>query len=418
VTRRLEGDQNTVPYNAAMLRLWRANMDLQLVSGAHAAAVYVTGYITKAETAGLREAVSEGLSRLPDTCTVRQQLQRIGTVLLASREYSLQEATYLLTGLPLRGSSCTTIKIGVGFLEHRAGIVSSDALRDAAGRNEEGAAADEGEGEDDDDNAEDALTANLYVWYSLRPPSLEGTTLFELATTYHIRSSSSNAALPIYRLGAQEPSRWLVARAKPAIARIYPRMSVESHGDEYFYSMLQLHVPWRNEELNIPRNGLEERFMRHEQRIRARLDGQRFGDEVEAAVERLRALDGDAGDMFQAPEDPGLQHHADGVHGGDNPFLAMDPDGAAAEGLPGQGDGGAVRLADVIEALAGTDDAGRGRMTDAAWEEAQRRMGPEQAAVLDIVRNHVRDTQRHNQLVATRRAAAGNGTGDVGLDAM
>lgn len=112
LTKRGEDDVHTNPYNPAILRAWRANMDLQLIAtgpsggggdaGEYAAAAYAAAYVSKSETAGLREGVLRGLEGLPPGATLKRQFERIGTSLLAQREYSLQEATYLLAGLGLK----------------------------------------------------------------------------------------------------------------------------------------------------------------------------------------------------------------------------------------------------------------------------------------------------------------------------
>jgi hypothetical protein len=67
------------------------------VGSSWAAASYIAAYVSKGETEGLREAVREGLDRLPVGSSIAQQFQRIGTSLLGKREYSMQVRIELLS---------------------------------------------------------------------------------------------------------------------------------------------------------------------------------------------------------------------------------------------------------------------------------------------------------------------------------
>lgn len=61
-------------------------------------AAYVTSYMTKAEIEGLRKVIGAALQQVPEGSSTATKLRRIGTAALSSREYSMQEATWLLTG--------------------------------------------------------------------------------------------------------------------------------------------------------------------------------------------------------------------------------------------------------------------------------------------------------------------------------
>lgn len=55
--------------------------------------------MTKAETEGLRKVIGAALQQVPGNSSTATKLRRIGTAALSAREYSMQEATWLLTGL-------------------------------------------------------------------------------------------------------------------------------------------------------------------------------------------------------------------------------------------------------------------------------------------------------------------------------
>ena len=138
-------------------------MDIQFISNKHAAAAYVTGYMTKGETAGLRQLVSEALQALPEDCSTAKCLMKIGSTILTNREMSLQEATYHLTGLPLRGSSRATIKINIGYPEKRVRILNTGVLRRAA------AWGDEEQQENGGQEEIGAMACGLAQYYAARP---------------------------------------------------------------------------------------------------------------------------------------------------------------------------------------------------------------------------------------------------------
>ncbi len=133
VIARGEGDGKIVPYSPALLRLSGANLDLEFIGSAAGAAAYVTAYLTKAETDGIRETVQEAVASMPEDAPTEQQLRRACMVQQSKREYSMQEAAYLLIGakLHLRGSSLKFVKLCLKPKQERPGIATRRAF-DAA----------------------------------------------------------------------------------------------------------------------------------------------------------------------------------------------------------------------------------------------------------------------------------------------
>jgi hypothetical protein len=54
--------------------------------------------MTKAETEELRKVIGAALQQVLEGLSTATKLRRIGTVALSLREYSMQEATWLLIG--------------------------------------------------------------------------------------------------------------------------------------------------------------------------------------------------------------------------------------------------------------------------------------------------------------------------------
>ena len=260
----------------------------------------------------------------------------------------------------------------------------------------------------DGDDQEVSVANSAFDYYAARPAALADTTLFTFLSRFVLAPTAGNDPQyePIFVRTAQ---RWVRPRTKPAVLKLYPRMTHESHGDEYFYSLLLLHIPWRQEADLLTKPGHDEyemcsQFDTHEQAVLARgqelqhnADNHRFADELEATVQRLRALDEPArlaahgqaapgglgdGDPGEGAEDderfaafhPGLL----GLHAGAD----MPPDNRPA----GQEGGMGLEMID-------RESAGHGRMTDAQFYQARRDMSTDQRRAFEDVRQHVHRVQ-------------------------
>jgi hypothetical protein len=162
VTKRREGGESVVPYSPLMLVKWRANMDIQMIGNCYATNAYVSGYISKAETAGLNEHIQRETERLPEGCSLRTVLTRVGTACLSHRQVSLQEQAYLLCGLPLREKSREVESLSVAKPEKRNRLVDTAALRDI-----------------ENQNARCPFKFTKYDFYRHRPPEYEDLTIVQ-----------------------------------------------------------------------------------------------------------------------------------------------------------------------------------------------------------------------------------------------
>jgi len=93
------------PYNKDLLRAWNGNMDIQPVLDVYSCIMYIVSFISKAERKHgdlLRNAQKEAKEGHLEPV---QQLRKLGNVYLNSRELSVMEAIYRVTGMHLNQSS-------------------------------------------------------------------------------------------------------------------------------------------------------------------------------------------------------------------------------------------------------------------------------------------------------------------------
>lgn len=97
-------------YNPKILELTEANMDIQFVLDAYAAASYVVSYMMKAQRSGwsrlMQQACAEARRGNKD---VKSVLRHMANKFIRANEISVQEAVYLTIGLKLRDSSRTFV---------------------------------------------------------------------------------------------------------------------------------------------------------------------------------------------------------------------------------------------------------------------------------------------------------------------
>ena len=184
------------------------------------------------------------------------------------------------------------------------------------------------------DPFDDMSLANFAVWYAVsRTPSTEAS----LAT--------SSRAQPRYKL--QNGMGTIYLRRKQACLRV-PTFSPESHGDDYYYHLLILYLPWRDErrDLLTGHATARESFLANRDRLcypNQDVNFAHFADEVQRAVQNIEALN-EYGDTVYAPLAPGAaQAHLDindegtGLDPIYNQELYLDPSATAAANPGGEG---------------------------------------------------------------------------------
>ena len=92
-------------HNIALLKVWRANMDFQLVIDASKLKIYMTKYVTKSEE-GIKGSISHFLKQIikknmNDGAPTQTIIRRIMTKLMGERTMCIPEACHLIMSQPL-----------------------------------------------------------------------------------------------------------------------------------------------------------------------------------------------------------------------------------------------------------------------------------------------------------------------------
>ena len=192
----------------------------------------------KDEPKELRQLISRNLEKLPGNCTQKSRLLKIGNTLISHRILSAQEAVYRTTGLHLRGSSRGTIFVNTGRPQKRTRVIKSTRKL-----------------QEMDGGDTDVFESRLYERYAARPlgDPFDSMSLAHFAVWYATSKppstfGMSSRAQPRYEL--QGNSGWIYLRRKQACLRV-PTLTHEAKGDDYYYHLLMLYLPWRNETVDL-----------------------------------------------------------------------------------------------------------------------------------------------------------------------
>ena len=224
-------------YNPLLLMLWKANMDIQFIAESTLAiAQYVTGYVTKAEKSNMQELWQEVSSHQ----SIYSKLWSFGVRSLRSRECGLYEASDLLLGDHLCGKSQTIKWVDVSQPHNR-----KRRLRDHSKLVEI---------QQQDPNSTDIFEDNLVdTFYPERPDDMEDVCLYDFVANYVKCGLDKNGKTKYRELNKSVlPNHKLLNPQK------------EDEKESYFYSLLLLFVPFRNEdEFTEEGESAEDAFNRH-----------------------------------------------------------------------------------------------------------------------------------------------------------
>ena len=160
------------PYNADVMRVWQANMDLQYILDPYGCLMYIASYMLKSE-----KAMSELLRQVSRECAsehIKTQLRRLGSVFMNHRELSAQEAVYRMLSLPLKQVSRTVVFVSTDTKDKRTCLLKPKHVLD-----------------DMDDDSEDIYMTSLIDRYAARPDSLNHMCLAEFASVDRMSTTRS-----------------------------------------------------------------------------------------------------------------------------------------------------------------------------------------------------------------------------------
>ena len=267
-------------------------MDIQLIGSVYGTAAYVCSYMCKGESEEVRKAIREALESLPTQASSRKRLSKVGNMMLTHRELSAQEAAYRLCHLPLKENSRKVVFLNTARPEKRTRLLKSrsDLLQL-------------------EDDSSDIFIPGIFDRYASRPSTaeFEAMTFAHFAVWYNLDTTRGDATEPTSgrqpRAQLQNDLGWVCLRRKQACLRI-PVQTVESHGDDYYYSLLLLYVPWRREPEDILQghgSAMEAFLARQNEMVVLNAENHSFANEVQRAVVQLQALEDDAYQDTVAP---------------------------------------------------------------------------------------------------------------------
>ena len=269
---RLPQEARVNDYNPLLLLLWKANMDIQYIAESSLTlAHYVTGYVTKAEKSNMQDVWQE----VSTSSTIYSKLWSFGIRCLRSREVGLYEASDLLLGDHLTEKSETVKWIDAAFPHKRKRRVKKHKQLVSIDTH--------------DPTSTDILENNvLDNFYPQRPRNLDDVCLYDFIKWYEY-SGTDTSGQRAYR---KRTKAWL-----PNHKLYYP--SNEQQREDYFYSLILLYIPFRNEgDLIGKQETAEAAFSRqlsanpmlsdHHQRLHVALEAQKKVHAINEARALLR----------------------------------------------------------------------------------------------------------------------------------
>ena len=253
IYKRKPNEKDISPYNTVLLSLSKSNMNIQFVTGIYGMLAYLTSYLCKAEH-GMSELMKKA-SKEATGENMRGKLRKIGNVFLTKRELSTHEAVIRLLSLPMRYSNISVIFIPTGFREERTRMLKPMEILDTM---------------DPDDT--DIYCTNFLERYANRPDELENCCYADFATDYkpasedkevepddiknYTTSVTSIETEPINNVPVRKSKNNIVLknnfgemkkRTFPCVMR-YHKGSKLKNPEHYYMTLLQLYLPWRNED--------------------------------------------------------------------------------------------------------------------------------------------------------------------------
>ena len=241
VLKRTPQEMNINCYNPAVLRAWKANMDIQYILDAYACVMYVTSYMMKSE-----RAMGELLKHVSQECRgddIRNQLRKLGSVFLNHRELSGQEAVYRILSLPLKKLSRKCIFINTDPKSERVTMTKPlSSIQEL------------------ENDEEDLYLTSLIDRYICRPDNLENMCLAEFAANYDVKYSSQETndndhtpdplqeehPQPCTTITLKDGLGKMQKRKQESVIR-YPKYNIEKNSEKHYRAKLMLFVPWREE---------------------------------------------------------------------------------------------------------------------------------------------------------------------------
>ena len=242
--KRATKDVNINYFNAEILNLHRANMDIQFILDPYACVSYIVNYVGKAQK-GMSKLLQNIIQQSREgKISIKEQLKSVANTFVNCAEVSAQEAAYHILGMPMSVSSRASIYINTCPPTERVRLVKSK--KDLANM---------------DKDCEDIYSTNIIDYYTARPKSLESLCLAEFCAWFTYKNNQNKGAYNEDDDDEEEESNGKVykllkgkgvvyRRTKSKIIR-YRRYQLEEDPSNYYREMLMLFTPWREERKHL-----------------------------------------------------------------------------------------------------------------------------------------------------------------------
>lgn len=215
-------------YMRNAVHVWQANMDCQFCLDPYTVVVYIANYINKQSrglSLGLSEVMKENRKNQVD---LNKSIKALGNVFLNSAELSVQEACYMLLGLPLAYMSRDVMTICTREIHDRARVVKDSSVLNNCNPEDE-----------------DIFNDDKFIFYAKRPMGLQNMCFADFCCTvnrYKRGTRSPNATNII----AQDEDYIFCSRNRSKIlSYVCPVKDQDPEG--YYRINFLLFLPWRVE---------------------------------------------------------------------------------------------------------------------------------------------------------------------------
>ncbi|XP_062602888.1 uncharacterized protein LOC134264626 [Saccostrea cucullata] len=242
ILRRNPDEMWTNQYSTCLLKCWDANMDIQYILDPFSCIVYIISYISKSEREMGMLLKQTQIESAEGNLNARQTMKKIGSAYLNHREVSAQEAVYRVCNLKMKESSRKVAFVPVGENPTRLSKPLAQMKRKSNNENDVDI-------EDDDDSI---WMTNIVERYESRPDShsFPEMCLAEFCSEYRVLAKSQipkGEKETVFELKNGNGYIQKRTRGKPAVIR-YPRFNPENAPEKYYQSILQLFLPYVNQD--------------------------------------------------------------------------------------------------------------------------------------------------------------------------
>ncbi|XP_035663609.1 ATP-dependent DNA helicase PIF1-like [Branchiostoma floridae] len=257
-----------------------------------------------------------------------------------------------------------------------------------------------------DDTSTDIFIKGTAQYYAMRPHGdpWDKMSLYTFAASYSVTSTKPSSASENVKL--QQCDKWIKKRHNYACVR--GTRLTSGNGDDYFYGLLYLYCPWRNEnDIVSDYASAQDAFIAKKNLFDYSLAQHvHFTTEIEQAIMQVRLLSNDLSSIADTLA-PNVTHQQLQInHEFDTEELYLDPQwtsqnahqaaaATAAQSTTNNADSTSENLTMLHDDSLAWNNLTRNTMTDNAFYQALSNMSHDQQQIFDTVKQHFVALQKH-----------------------